>query len=223
MEGLWGLLICVFLLYPLAYYYPGEDHGSFENPYNTYTMIANSPSIQIMFMVYFIAVLLYNILACLVTFLLDSVWHAILDNFRPATVWGMDMLIYYCISKAFGEAWDQPWSFVQLFGMFVLLYGTAIYNAPNPGSVKLTGTASSCFIDCTDEYESRVSVRRLHPAVPLGPHMHFGDVVLAVNPYPYYHSLSRFLSRAAHHMKYVKQKQRGDTVRGEMLVYCTLF
>lgn len=45
MEGLWGLLICVFILYPIAYWYPGEDHGSFENPFNTYTMIANSPQV----------------------------------------------------------------------------------------------------------------------------------------------------------------------------------
>ena len=43
------------------------------------------------------------------------------------------MLIVYCVTAAFGEPWNQSWSFVQLFGMFVLLYGTAIYNAPNPG------------------------------------------------------------------------------------------
>jgi hypothetical protein len=37
--------------------------------------------------------------------------------------------------------------------MAVLLYGTAIYNAPNPGSVLLTGGFSSFFVDCSDEYE----------------------------------------------------------------------
>lgn len=214
MEGLWGLLICTFILYPLAYYYPGDDHGSFENPYNTYIIIANSRSVQIMFLVYFIAVLLYNILACLVTFMLDSVWHAILDNFRPATVRGTDMLIFYCITAAFGEPRNQPWSFVQLIGMFVLLYGTAVYNAPNPGSVKLTGTATSCYIDCSEEYEKRVSVRRLLPGVPAGPHMHLGDVVLAVHPYPYYHTMSRFLSRAAHHWKSLKARKRREAAEG---------
>ncbi len=36
--------------------------------------------------------------------------------------------------------------------MFVLLYGTGIYNAPNPGSIKLDGTMWNCFIDCSHEY-----------------------------------------------------------------------
>lgn len=157
MEGLWGLLICVFVLYPLAYYTPGSDHGSFENPYNTYAMIANSMDVQRMFILYYFAILFYNILACLVTYMLDSVWHAILDNFRPATVWGVDMLIYYAYTHAFGEPWNEPWSFLQLLGMCVLLYGTAIYNAPNAGSIKLTGGAASCFMDCSDEYEVKVS------------------------------------------------------------------
>ena len=31
----------------------------------------------------------YNIFAVYVTHFLSSVWHAILDNFRPISVWGM--------------------------------------------------------------------------------------------------------------------------------------
>lgn len=56
MEGLWGFLICLFVLYPLAYYCPGNDHGSFENGFNTYTMLANSSQVQLVFTVYFISV-----------------------------------------------------------------------------------------------------------------------------------------------------------------------
>jgi hypothetical protein len=210
MEGLWGLIICVFLLYPLAYYYPGEDHGSFENPFNTFTMIQNSQSVQIMFCVYFFAVLLYNILACLVTYMLDSVWHAILDNFRPATVWGTDMLIFYCVTAAFGEPWNQPWSFVQLFGMFVLLYGTAIYNAPNPGSVKLVGDAASCFIDCSDEYEERLPVMLLTDAhAPITAGSRMGEVVVSANPSPYYGTMSPFVSGGPHNRMMISPAQRG--------------
>ena len=97
-------------------------------------------------------VFLYNALACLVTLMLDSVWHAILDNFRPATVWMVDLFIFYYVSTSFGEQWNASWSWLQLVGMITLLYGTAIYNAPNEGSVKLTGGMWSCFIDCSDEY-----------------------------------------------------------------------
>ena len=167
-----------------------------------------------MFLVYFFAVLFYNVLACLVTYMLDSVWHAILDNFRPATVWGTDMLIFYCITAAFGEAWNQPWSLVQLFGMGVLLYGTAIYNAPNAGSIKLTGGWSSCFIDCSDEYEERLPVLLLAaPDTPLLSGARVGDVMVSANPSPYYGTMSPFVSGNQRRMM-ISPGQRGAAIVG---------
>lgn len=151
MEGFWGTILCVVFLYPAAYFIPGQDHGSLENGYNTYVMFTQNTHIQNVFLLYFLSVLQYNILAVLVTFMLDSVWHAILDNFRPVTVWATDLFIFYYLSKSFGEPWTS-WSYLQLAGMFVLLYGTAIYNAPNAGSLKLTGDWKSFGFDCRDEY-----------------------------------------------------------------------
>ena len=87
----------------------------------------------------------------MITYMLNSVWHAILDNFRPITVWGLDLFIFYFITVKLGEPWTI-YSYVQLLGMFILLYGTAVYNAPNPGSIKLTGGFSSFFMDFSDEY-----------------------------------------------------------------------
>lgn len=132
MEGLWGTLLCLFIVYPLVYYLPGDDHGSYEDPFNTYQLFKNSSTIQIAFMIYFFAIFGYNLFAVLVTFVLNSIWHAILDNFRPITVWLSDLMIFYVISKSngYGEPWTQ-YSVIQLFGMLVLLYGTAVYNAPN--------------------------------------------------------------------------------------------
>jgi hypothetical protein len=160
MEGLWGTVLCAFVLYPMAYYLPGEDHGSYENAWNTYEMICNSTTIQSFFIIYFIAIFLYNLFAVLVTFLLNSVWHAILDNFRPITVWSTDLFIYYVISQAgdLGEAWTK-WSFVQLTGMFVLFYGTAIYNAPNAGSIQLRGQWWGMCLDFSSEYEEMEEAR----------------------------------------------------------------
>ncbi|RYY68502.1 hypothetical protein EON63_24730 [archaeon] len=125
MEGLWGTLLCLFVVYPIAYYAPGTDHGSFENPYNTYIMFISSSTIQHVFIIYFFSILAYNMLAVLVTYMLDSVWHAILDNFRPITVWASDLYIFYYITVQLGEQWTQ-WSYLQLVGMVVLLYGTAV-------------------------------------------------------------------------------------------------
>jgi multidrug transporter EmrE-like cation transporter len=155
MEGLWGTVLCLFVVYPLAYYLPGKDHGRYEDPFNTYHMIMNSSTIQWAFLAYFLVIFAYNLFAVLVTFSLNSIWHAILDNFRPITVWGTDMFIYYALVSLkgdFGEPWTK-YSWVQLLGMIVLLYGTAIYNAPNAGSVSLRGQWYAFGINLTHEYD----------------------------------------------------------------------
>jgi hypothetical protein len=123
MEGLWGTIICLVVVYPLVYLLPGDDHGSYEDPFNTWHMFVNERHIQIAFIVYFFSIFGYNFFAVLVTYLLNSVWHAILDNFRPITVWITDLFIYYVISTSFGEQWTV-YSWIQVAGMFVLLYGT---------------------------------------------------------------------------------------------------
>jgi hypothetical protein len=56
MEGLWGTLLCLVVVYPMVYYLPGSDHGSYENPFNTYAMFMNSDNIQIAFAIYFFAI-----------------------------------------------------------------------------------------------------------------------------------------------------------------------
>lgn len=152
MEGLWGSVLCLVFVYPLAYYLPGDDHGSFEHFENTWAMLCNTPTIQYMFAVYFIAIFGYNLFAVLVTYLLNSIWHAMLDNFRPITVWLTDMFIFYVINEAFGEAWTN-YSYLQLAGMGVLLYGTAVYNAPHAGSIWLKGEWYSLGFDFTSDYE----------------------------------------------------------------------
>jgi hypothetical protein len=152
VEGFWGTLFCVCVLYPIAYFIKGDDHGSLENPFNTLAILKNSPHIQGMFCLYLVSVLLYNILSVTVTFMLDSIWHAILDNFRPVAVWGIDLAIFYVITSAFGEPWTK-YCWIQLISLIILLYGTAVYNAPNPGSIRLTGGCLSCAIDCSEEYE----------------------------------------------------------------------
>lgn len=153
MEGLWGTILCLLVVYPLVYYLPGDDHGSYEDPWNTIHMFMNSSTIQNAFIVYFVVIFLYNFFAVLVTFLLNSVWHAILDNFRPITVWITDLFIFYVITQSgdFGEPWTR-WSWLQVFGMGVLLYGTAVYNAPNAGSVRLEGRWYDFGFDFRKEY-----------------------------------------------------------------------
>ncbi len=63
-----------------------------------------------------------------------------------------DLIIFYYINPLFGETWTQ-YSYIQVAGMAVLLYGTAIYNAPNDGSLLLEGQWWALGIDLSKEYD----------------------------------------------------------------------
>ena len=66
----------------------------------------------------------------------------------------MDLFIFYCINPMFGEAWTK-YGYLQIAGIAVLLYGIAIYNAPNKGiSLLLEGQWWAFGIDCSKEYST---------------------------------------------------------------------
>ena len=141
VEGVTGTLLSTFVLYPLVWFLPGDDHGSYEDPINTFTMVYNSPTILTLTVVFCGLVFVLNSFSVLVTYMMSSVWHAILDNFRPITIWVVQLSIYYCFDgreNGYGEAWTSG-SWLELGGMVLLLVGTAIYN----GSLRVPGFASA--------------------------------------------------------------------------------
>ncbi|TFJ83555.1 hypothetical protein NSK_004661 [Nannochloropsis salina CCMP1776] len=156
LEGLWGMTLMLFVVFPSAYYLPGTDEGgSMENVFDSLAMIRNSAPLQAVLLIFFLTVACYNIFAIYVTHFLSSVWHAILDNFRPISVWvrttvnsgtlspeqlksryslssGTDLIIYYVFTYGrFGEAWTV-YSWLQFGGMLLLFFGTAVYNGSVP-------------------------------------------------------------------------------------------
>jgi drug/metabolite transporter (DMT)-like permease len=125
-EGLWGTFLTLTVVYPLSYYLPGNDGGHFENPFDAIVMIQNSGTLQMLVCVFVLFVTIYNCAAVYVTKYLSAIWHAILDNFRPITIWGFGLMIHSMGSK-YGEVWVSA-SWLQLAGLIVLLFGTAVYN-----------------------------------------------------------------------------------------------
>jgi hypothetical protein len=145
MEGVWGFAFSLFVLWPVGYWLRYED------PINSLVMIWNTPSLQCFVALYMLAIFGYNLFAVLVTFSMSSMWHSILDNFRPMTVWLTDLMIFCVTHGSFGESWTR-YSWIELTGLSVLLYGTAIYNAPDIWSIQLKGQWYSLGINLEAEY-----------------------------------------------------------------------
>ena len=133
-EGIWGTILTLTLVYPMAYYLPGNDVGGcYENPWDAIEMIRSSPKLYALTICFVLTVTCYNCAVIYVTKFLSAIWHAILDNFRPVTIWGLDLCLYYILlpGQGYGEAWTQ-YSWLQLVGLLVLFLGTAIYNGSFP-------------------------------------------------------------------------------------------
>jgi drug/metabolite transporter (DMT)-like permease len=135
MEGLWGTLIMLLIMFPIAKNMPGADNGCYEDFFDAIVMIQNNSSLLLFTVLYLLSITGYNVCAIFITFLLESVWRSILENFRPIAIWGTDLVLFYFITKGtFGEEWT-PWCWLEMGGMFLLLIGTAVYN----GSLKVPG------------------------------------------------------------------------------------
>ena len=53
--------------------------------------------------------------------------RTLLDAVRIIFVWGVDLFIYYALDiHRYGEQWT-PWSYLELFGFVVLLFGNFTY------------------------------------------------------------------------------------------------
>lgn len=134
MEGVWGMLLMPAVVFPWAYILPGTDVGGcIENIFDSYVMLVNSRAIQWVLISFTVTIFFYNICCIYVTALSSSIWHAILDNFRPVAVWGADLMLFYVFTAhKWGEEWTM-FSWLEFAGMLLLFFGTAVYN----GTVKL--------------------------------------------------------------------------------------
>jgi hypothetical protein len=126
-EGFWGTLLMAVVVMPWAYLLPGTDHGSMESTWDAVAMLQHSVELRWIVIAYAAVIFFYNVFCVYITFLLDSIWHAILDNFRPISVWSVDLLLFHFTAGRFGEVWSQG-DWMQLAGMMVLFLGTAVYS-----------------------------------------------------------------------------------------------
>jgi len=126
-EGVWGTVV-LLLLFPLMYYAPGNDAGSFENGVDTIEMVENSNTLRNAVLTYTFSCMCYNLCAVCVTGALSAVHRTMFMALRTLIVWIVDLTVHYVIdpSSPWGEAWS-PYSYLELVGFVVLVTGQFIY------------------------------------------------------------------------------------------------
>ncbi|GBF91089.1 hypothetical protein Rsub_04758 [Raphidocelis subcapitata] len=128
-EGVFGTLLMVFVMLPIAYFLPGgEGTGLHENTLDTLTMIKNSGSLKAVLLIDMFALLAYNISGMLVTGHLGAVFRTVLETMRTLFVWMLGLLLFYTPlgMGRLGESWTA-WSPLQALGFVILVAGTLVY------------------------------------------------------------------------------------------------
>lgn len=128
LEGFWGTLVIVCMIYPVLWFTKGEDNGHVEDPVDTVVLIKNSRTLLTVVCIYIFSCATFNATGIAITQHLSAVHRMMLDASRTMLIWAFGLYVYYRVDKTslFGEVWT-PYSWVQLGGFFVLLCGQAIY------------------------------------------------------------------------------------------------
>jgi len=128
LEGLWGALMMFLIVYPIVYALPGEDDGHLEDPFDTFTMLKNSPGLTLVVVVYLFSCGTFNMTGIAVSSVLSGVHRMMFDASRTMVIWAFGLVVHYYFDpqSPFGEVLT-PYSGLQLFGFLVLVSGQAIY------------------------------------------------------------------------------------------------
>ncbi|KAK4535512.1 hypothetical protein CDCA_CDCA05G1537 [Cyanidium caldarium] len=127
-EGLYGMALCVLVLFPLAYLLPGYDLGGrWEDEVDSVVMIAHSGALAAILVVDAGSMLFFNLFSLNVTQLSSAMFRTILETMRTLLVWVVDLWLYYgWTGGRFGEAWTR-YSWLQVAGFVAIVAGTFTY------------------------------------------------------------------------------------------------
>lgn len=127
-EGVWGCILSLVIVFPLASFLPGDDDGKMEGFIDSLHMLKNNSQLFGLVWLYVFSCATYNICGMSVTSHLSAVHRTMLEASRTLVIWIVDLMVHYWINKnaGFGEAW-LPYSWLQALGFFVLVGGQCVY------------------------------------------------------------------------------------------------
>lgn len=129
LEGMWGQIFTILFWIPFGMFIGGQENGHLEDSFDTFVMISRNVSYTPIIIVYCVAILFLNYGGMLVTAELTAVHRTIFEAVRTLCIWMTDLIIYYAFpASPYGEAWNIPWSFLELFGFACLVSSMLLYN-----------------------------------------------------------------------------------------------
>jgi len=128
MVGSWGTLYTLLIFIPLAQIFPGEDgDGLREDSIDTIYMVANSSSLWMFLVAFFVVVLAYNLAMRTLNKISQATTMQLLGGLRTLSVWAVALLMYFRWPQ-YGEKW--VWStWIELGGFIMLICGVFMYRA----------------------------------------------------------------------------------------------
>ena len=128
VQGCWGILLLMIGLVFAWLVVPGKDAGSsLENLESTFEMISDSSTVLWMTLILPIFIAAHFMCSVEVTHLLSSVHNSMASVLMTALVWGVELLVHYCIDSHLGNKWGA-YSWIQVGGFALVTLGLLVYD-----------------------------------------------------------------------------------------------
>merc|ERR1711972_724615 len=128
-QGAWGLLVMLFIVFPVLYMLPGADNGHMEDVFDTLAMLASNPQLVGMYCLYIFSCGTYNMAGIKVTGALSAVHRVMIEALRTCVLWVFGITVHHFSPLSpFGEALNS-FSILEVFGFLLLIKGQAVYKS----------------------------------------------------------------------------------------------
>ena len=126
-EGMFGVLLTGGIVLPIVQAMPGSNCGSIESTADSWHLMTHSGLIFFLVIGYTLSLAFMNAYSVVLSKEVSAVFRQLINALRVVFIWVISILLFYIWThRTMGEGWDA-YSYFQLAGFALLLFGTLIY------------------------------------------------------------------------------------------------
>ena len=124
LEGIYGLIICSVLMPIMGMdWVPGD---LYEDSYDTFVMLVNSPVLIVETVLYIVSVFLFNVAGMMATDYVNAMARNVMEPLRMITTWIVSVFLYYVVDPSIGEKVGL-FTILEIIGFIALTFGFLLY------------------------------------------------------------------------------------------------